>query len=91
MLFRPGRNASAGDTEASRRVGDARTSRCPTECEAFTQNGFGARSEWRRRVLLAPLLRLTRATGYSASRLTRAVKTVGSRVAAGTIRDRTAG
>ena len=38
-----------------------------------------------------PPLRLTRATGYSASRLTRAVKTVGSRVAAGTIRDRTAG
>ena len=90
MVFGPGRNAPAGYAEASRCVGDARTRRCPTDCEAFTQNGFGARSGWATRSRAA-LLRLTRATGYSASRLTRAVKTVGSRVAAGTIRDRTAG
>ena len=49
----------------------------PTDCDAVAQNEFGEL--------------VTRATGYSASRLTRAVKTVGSRVAAGTIRDRTAG
>ena len=42
-------------------------------------------------VVAGPPLRLTQPTGYSASRLTRAAKTVGSRVAAGTIRDRTAG
>jgi hypothetical protein len=48
MLFGPG-NAPALYAEASRRSATP-DRRCPTDCEAFTQNGFGARPEWRPRV-----------------------------------------